>query len=294
MKRDVALVSYSSSEESESSPIPPKKRKLPALSVTLTGPVHVDDPVLHQGRIRSVPHIDGQFATHIYASVALDRSSAFFQLLCSILVSAKKAVPTLQDFWSSDSAQDRERRPELHISLSRPIYLRAHQRDDMKRAVKRITDTTAPFTASFARISELVNDERTRIFLVLEIGAGHHELTALVNSVTPALRAIRQQEYYTAPRFHASIGWALLGGRGPSHVPTNTTASIGMDSSNSATSPSETLYPKITEFPPALLPALNEEYGPRLKTAPTVKSFEIGQLCIRIGKEVSRLRLNGT
>ncbi|KAJ7175395.1 U6 snRNA phosphodiesterase Usb1 [Mycena filopes] len=293
MKRNFALVEYASSDESESDqPLnpPPKKRKLPALSSTLVAPRHVDDPALHQGRIRTVPHVDGQYATHIYASVALDRGSALFKLLCKIIASAQKMTPTLHDFWSSQKDSELE----LHISLSRPVYLRSHQREDMRRAVKRVAEKTLPFTASFAHISELVNDEATRIFLALEIGAGHHELTTLTNSLTPAIQAIRQQEFYSTPRFHASIGWALLGGSSPpqadSATYSTTPTSIEADSSNSAIVP---IHPQITEFPPALIPALNERYGPAL-TGPTVRGFEINDIGIKIGKEVSRWRLSGT
>ncbi|KAJ6466381.1 U6 snRNA phosphodiesterase Usb1 [Mycena sanguinolenta] len=294
MKRDSALVAYSSSEDSEtdSAVQPPKKRKLPVLSATLIGPEYVDIPSLHQGRTRTMPHVDGQYATHVYASVPLDRGSALFKLLCQILESAKKMTPTLHDFWSSSQ-------PELHISLSRPIYLRAHQREPIKRAIKLIAEKSLPFTASFAHISELVNDEGTRIFLVLEIGAGHHELTALTTSLTPTLRAIRQQEFYSSPRFHASIGWTLLGRRATSPQPSNTnddqvpisSTSIRSDSSNSSMTLIPNEYTKITEFPPTSLPTLNEQYGSSLATS--TKSFDISEIRIKIGKEVSCWRLNG-
>jgi U6 snRNA phosphodiesterase len=86
------------------------------------------------------------------------------------------------------------------------------------------------FKASFATFSELTNDEETRTFLTLEIGAGHNEVTfsnvkfgahfiivdlsfqlrALSEALTPTLHSFRQKEFYTDPRFHASIAWALL------------------------------------------------------------------------------------
>ncbi|KAJ6511985.1 U6 snRNA phosphodiesterase Usb1 [Mycena vitilis] len=303
MKRDVALVAYSSSEESESDtqiPPPPKKRKLPAISTTLIPPGHVDDPSLHQGRIRTIPHVDGQYATHIYASVPLARGSTFFKLLCKILASAKSTVPTLHDFWSSS-----ESKTQLHISMSRPIFLRSHQREDMKLAVKRVAEKTLPFTASFAHLSELVNDEGTRIFLALEIGAGHHELTNITTSLVPALRALRQQEYYTDPRFHASIGWALLGGRVKPPQAANAThataeqspissGSMASDPGHSSTSLVPSEHPRITEFPPALLLSLNEQYGPSLTGSSAVKGFDISEISIKIGQEVFSWRLNGT
>ncbi|KAJ6557222.1 hypothetical protein DFH09DRAFT_1037267 [Mycena vulgaris] len=265
-------------------------RKLPVLSSTLVGPVHVDDPSLHQGRIRTMPHVDGQYATHIYASVPLDRGSALFKLLRRVIDSAKTTVPTLHDFWSSPT----DCKPELHVSLSRPIFLRSHQREDIRRAVKHIAEQTPLYNspASFAQICELVNDDGSRIFLALEIGAGHHELARLTNLLTPTLRTIRQQEYYTTPRFHVSIGWALLGGRpNPSHTEPPSSGTIRSGSRSPSTTLNE--YPTITEFPPALLPALNAEYGPSL-TGPTVKSFDIEEISVKIGKEVSRWKLAGT
>jgi hypothetical protein len=88
------------------------------------------------------------------------------------------------------------------------------------------------FKASFATFSELTNDEQTRTFLTLEIGAGHNEvilpkfskmkfgvhfvivlsyqLRAFSEALTPTLHSFRQKEFYTDPRFHASIAWALL------------------------------------------------------------------------------------
>ncbi|KAJ7242870.1 U6 snRNA phosphodiesterase Usb1 [Mycena haematopus] len=286
MKRDSALVAYSSSEESESDSAarPPKKRKLPALSAILAGPEHVDIPSLHQGRQRTTPHVDGQYAAHVYVSVPLDRGSTLFKLLCQILESAKKMTPSLHDFWSS--AQ-----PELHISLSRPVYLRAHQKELMKHAVKLIAEKSLPFTASFARISEFVNDEGTRIFLALEIGAGHHELTTLTTSLTPTLRAIRQQEFYSSPRFHASIGWALLASSPQATHTNGDQVPISSTSIKSKTTFVSLIPNEYSQFPPALLPTLNEQYGSLL--ASSVKSFDINEIRIKIGKEVSRWRLNG-
>ncbi|CAK5270211.1 unnamed protein product [Mycena citricolor] len=269
MKRDsVQLVSYSSSEDSDSEKSPPtKKRKLPTLAATLAGKTHVDNPALHQGRKRSTPHIDGQYATHVYASVPLSRSSQLFDAISKITASAKARVPALNDFFSAPDG----RRPELHISVTRPIFVRAHQREELKRAVKRIADGTRPFSASLACITELVNDERTRVFLALEIGAGHHELSELTASLNPVLQAIRQEVYYSEPRFHASIGWALLD-----------------ENPQSPQAASE--YPTIRGFPSTLLADLDTEHRLSLSAA-AVKSFDIDEICVKIGQDVCRFRL---
>lgn len=43
-----------------------------------------------------------------------------------------------------------KREMELHVSLSRPIFLRAHQREDLKRAVKAVANSHAPYVPYFA------------------------------------------------------------------------------------------------------------------------------------------------
>ena len=159
MKRCSALlVNYSSSDDEldnlrgkdsrlKAGPVPKKRcaalflfprtrthlnRKLPVLPSSIAPPVPLDDPSLHQGRIRTIPHVDGQFVSHIYIALPLGREQPLFKLLRDILREAKESVPYLYEigFTSEDKPS------ELHISLSRPIFLRAHQREDLKKALK--------------------------------------------------------------------------------------------------------------------------------------------------------------
>ncbi|CAA7261450.1 unnamed protein product [Cyclocybe aegerita] len=216
-----------------------------------------------------------------------------------IIYDSKKVVPNLQDVWPNpDSTQ----RLELHISLSRPIFLRAHQREDLKRAVKRISQANKAFTLSFAVLSELVNDEKTRTFLTMEVGAGHHELRSLADSLTPALRAIRQQEYYVNPRFHASIAWALLHrSQGTPFPPSGSSDSIctrailedppapSIAPGSGATTPEG--FPAIECLPADMIKMLNERYGAQI-ASPKVGSFEVHAITVKIGKEVTSWQLN--
>ena len=148
----------SSTHEPSSSTSPPsaiqptsRPRKLPSLASSIIGPVHVDNPALHQGRIRSVPHVDGQWACHVYVPVTLKPRSALRDVLEDAIQSAKVGVQDYMGLPAQETAEmsafhtfwDAETpRPELHISLSRPIFLRAHQREDLKRAVKRVARET--------------------------------------------------------------------------------------------------------------------------------------------------------
>jgi hypothetical protein len=68
------------------------------------------------------------------------------------------------------------------------------------------------------------------------------QLRQLSESLIPTLRAIRQQEFYPEPRFHASIAWALLDRPA---------------SSSSADSSSSPEFVTIPDFPVELISEVN-------------------------------------
>jgi len=299
--------------------MPDLSRKLPPLSSSLVVSVPNDNPALHQGRIRTTPHIEGQFAAHVYVSLTLSRRSQFYKTIQDILSDAKASVPPLHDIWSAGAGL-----LELHISLSRPIFLRAHQREEFKRAVKNIAKSQKPFVChlvshlylislatsfqvSFTTLSELTNDEKTRTFLTMDIGAGFPEvgprfflkhflfncmqMRNLCKALSPALSSIRQQEYYTDPKFHASIAWALLHrarqtmamptkSPDPPSTPTDG-AAFSLNIPDEGTTSSHE-FPKISSFPQEMITALNKKYKlSSLKEG----IFPVEALTLKIGKE---------
>lgn len=171
MKRNASLVSYDSSDEdaAKDNPEPrsnlssgPKRysyaykyrllvlnsqwssRKLPKLSPSIVVSSPKSDPSQHQGRTRSSPHIEGQFAAYVYIPVPLDSNEKLKNHLSAAIHRAKGIVPELVCDWANfDSdlmcrSEKKDQGQELHISLTRPIYLRHYQREDLKRAVKQI------------------------------------------------------------------------------------------------------------------------------------------------------------
>ncbi|KAI0062217.1 hypothetical protein BV25DRAFT_660240 [Artomyces pyxidatus] len=317
MKR--VLVAYSDSSDEDSTPDkhePIKKRKLPTLSSHLTVPVPIDDPTKHQGRVRSSPHVEGQWAAYVYVPVALHTYAQrpLRDLVCDALRYAQEVVPSVQSLEARSgkteagdiNSSEVSGLQELHVSLTRPFFLRAHQREDMKRAVRAAARLHPPyvsfvdeirciFTASFATFSELTNDEKTRTFLCMEVGAGHAELRGLSDSLSPKLREFRQKQYYEDPRFHASFAWALLDASDPSSrsrtdeaVPTITDAAVPAPVSGplqpQSASPAAS-FPTIPHFPPTLVPGLNAEFAHQ--PVSKVGTFEVGELRIRIGQDVS-------
>ncbi|KAI0711660.1 hypothetical protein C8Q76DRAFT_769439 [Earliella scabrosa] len=327
MKR-APLVEYPSSDDERDEcqedtppPPPPKKRKLPSLSAHLLPDIPKDNPALHQGRRRTVPHVDGQFAAYVYVPVFLPKRSRLFKLLTRVFTAAKCDVPTLHPIGfsedvmkSSESTGDLDDESvELHLSLTRPTYLRAHQREEFKRAVQAVARSKHRFSASFATLSELTNDERTRTFLTLEVGAGHDDFKALSDALTPTLRSIHQKEFYEEPRFHVSIAWALLDGsessdstplpgisqpRNPpnaavrgtsSHLdaPLDDVANATADRGDPALGPT---FRTIPSLPPSLIPRLRDEFCREL-VLPGVGNFEAEEVHVQIGKEVRKWKL---
>ncbi|KAH8077031.1 U6 snRNA phosphodiesterase Usb1 [Cristinia sonorae] len=306
MKRSLPLVSYGSSDEENTQSdseeavtkpsLPPsKKRKLPTLSSTFVPEIPKDNPALHQGRVRTTPHVEGQYAAYVFVPLQVERKSKLAELLSKIITKAKELVPTLHRIGFDGS---NEGNMELHVSLSRPIYLRAHQRDEIKHAVRRIAKTHHPFNASFATFSELENDERTRTFVTLEIGAGHTELTTMAEALIPTLRTIRQKEFYSEPRFHASIAWALLQKASQQQQTTDaaTTTPVSLEPLESQTppgpDPASEQFPTIERLPSEVIPGLKSEFGSALVDG-AIGTFHVDTICVRIGKDVSRWKLAG-
>jgi len=242
-------------------------RKLPSLSSSLVVQTPKDDPALHQGRIRTVLHVDGQWASHVYVSIKVNKFSPIHKVLLDSLQTARQIEPALHDLFGLDDEENNSgKHLNLHISLSRPIFLRTHQRDDLKRVVKSLAEKCSGFKVSFTTFSILTNDEKTRTFLALDVGSGHHELKFLSDGLTSFIATLRQKEYYTDPRFHASIAWALIGAQTPN----------GADDS---------YFQTISQLPTSLSAALNEQYAPTL-SSPSCGAFDVQDVCLKIGKDV--------
>jgi hypothetical protein len=143
--------------------------------------------------------------------------------------------------------------------------------------VKECSRALLRFAASFATLAALTNDERSRAFLTLEVGAGHDGLRALVDGLAPVAASLRQEAYYTRPRFHASVAWALL----------------ATPSTDSAPAADAHAFETIEDLPPDLLPALVDTFGTRLASS-KVGGFEVDRVCVRIGKTISTFALGNT
>ena len=115
------------------------------------------------------------------------------------------------------------------------------------------------------------------------------QMRNLCEALSPALRSIRQQEYYANPKFHASIGWALLHqaiqkrtlpteSPGPPSTPTDP-AKIANE--RKVSSP-ELL--RVSCLPQEMIAALNGKYSVKLSSL-NDGVFLVEAVTLKIGKE---------
>ncbi|SJX62714.1 related to UPF3-Nonsense-mediated mRNA decay protein [Sporisorium reilianum f. sp. reilianum] len=103
---------------------------------------------------------------------------------------------------------------QLHISLTRPFTVRSYERDEYVKVataeVQRLKATVGSFPFTFSRIAYLANDDASRHFMVLEVGAGCDKFHRLSTALSTELRrAFRAKAYYDEARFHASTACVL-------------------------------------------------------------------------------------
>ncbi|KAG5191950.1 hypothetical protein JKP88DRAFT_347404 [Tribonema minus] len=94
----------------------------------------------------------------------------------------------------------------VHLSLSRPFALRAHQLEPFAARLRRAAAGARAFRCEVSGAYEvLVNDDRTRSFVCLKVVGGCAPILALIGRVNEALADFQQQTYYEDPKLHISV-----------------------------------------------------------------------------------------
>ncbi|RFN43563.1 snrna phosphodiesterase [Fusarium flagelliforme] len=182
----------------------------------------VDDPTLHQGRKRQVPHVVGNWPSHVYTE--WHPSTVQHGLLTTLIADIEEQVSSeikLFNFLTSDLGSPLP----LHISLSRPLSLTTGNKDDF---LDKITETfnnsgIAPFAVRPQGLAWYRSPDSDRTFLILRVASTkdgaeplNTELTSLLARSNTVAKHFDQPSLYqrdtkeqVGSAFHVSIGWTF-------------------------------------------------------------------------------------
>ncbi|KAJ3955634.1 poly(U)-specific 3'-to-5' RNA exonuclease [Colletotrichum tropicale] len=204
-------IASSASQPDGNTALPPLPEEFHDLYASTVRTSTADDPTLHQGRKRAIPHIVGHWPSHVYIESKI-----------APLLKSQKLQPLL--------TSDLNAPLPLHVSLTRPLSLTTAQKDDFLSALtSSVSHATGPFTLSPRGIGFFKSPDSDRAFLILRV-ADPRASSRDSNSTTgknPQLRAMLtkcnavalrfgQPPLYQAratelvdDAFHVSIGWTF-------------------------------------------------------------------------------------
>ncbi|PGH16373.1 hypothetical protein AJ80_05223 [Polytolypa hystricis UAMH7299] len=182
--------------ESKSSSLPPLPAEFRDLYATSSRISVQDDPGLHDGRKRVIPHVVGNWPTHIY--LEWYPTTAELALLADVV---SKSADRLQNGPKIHSLlySDLGAQLPLHISLSRPIVLVTEERHAFSALMEsEIKDwDIRPFDITVEGLDWVSNFERTRWFLVLRPNRPSNDgLNSLLRLCNRSLAAFNQPPLY--------------------------------------------------------------------------------------------------
>ncbi|XP_020263337.1 U6 snRNA phosphodiesterase, partial [Asparagus officinalis] len=202
---------------------PKKPDPLPPPPLDLLKPSNSRDLYdIEQGvRIRGFPHVEGNFALHVFIPVRIPSTAR--KLLASYVKKVASAVSGLYvvdvDFALNELCKDDQKLEqmllgrEFHISLGRTVPIQAHQINSIVAMLQQKFQSQRRYQIDFNKWDVFVNDDQTRSFISLEVtGEGLAEISRQIRVVDEIYRLHGLPEFYKNPRPHISLVWA------PGHI----------------------------------------------------------------------------
>ncbi|RVX72504.1 hypothetical protein B0A52_03694 [Exophiala mesophila] len=212
---------------------PPLPLSFHSLYATATRTSTSDDPSLHAGRTRQIPHVIGHWPTHLY--LEWHPSTTQEHVLQGLVDMAASAVNThpsrdqgaIHSFLRSNLGAPLP----LHISLSAPIVLHTDQKSPFQELIEAKVQHAqiTSFQTHTLGLKWVSNKDKTRFFFVLILSrpendqlnlllekcnavARHFGLEPLYHirqSHDPAISPSHRDSTDQTGSFHISIGWTL-------------------------------------------------------------------------------------
>ncbi|KAL1985699.1 hypothetical protein VTN96DRAFT_7447 [Rasamsonia emersonii] len=156
-----------------------------------------DDPSLHGGRKRVIPHVEGNWPTHIYLEWYPSRTE--LSVLDGILSQCKANLGDSERQIHSLLQSDLGVQLPLHISLSRPVVLVTEQKQPFSELFSHAIEESevCPFEVVPDGLDWVSNYERTRWFLVVRVKRPENDgLNRLLRISNRSLAAFGQPPLY--------------------------------------------------------------------------------------------------
>ncbi|EYU20160.1 hypothetical protein ABFS82_06G053200 [Erythranthe guttata] len=198
-------------------PLPPPPLYLlqpPSSSGSFDFPVQTD----HTNRTRNFPHVEGNYALHVYIPVTIPVTPRKdLALFLKRVASAVRELHVVDiDIPLSNYVKDEQKIEqivlgrEFHVSLGRTVPIRVHQRDSVVAMLRQRLQSHKRYWIDFNKWEVFVNDDGTRTFLSIEVTTGGlAEIRKQIQSVNEVYKLHNLPEFYKDPRPHISIAWAV-------------------------------------------------------------------------------------
>ena len=154
----------------------------------------IDDPSLHDHRIRSFPHVRGNWATYAFIKTDIDWSHLQTKL---------KTCLERQGIDAKDIK-------DPHLSVSKVVTLQYHWIQPFTQTIQdKLKSRLVPFKLSIGPgIKVLVNEDFTRTFITIEVQSNKY-LNEVVKCCDETLVEYDKDTFYDPPEFHVSLLWTL-------------------------------------------------------------------------------------
>ncbi|KAK6155958.1 hypothetical protein DH2020_010206 [Rehmannia glutinosa] len=169
-------------------------------------------------RVRSFPHVEGNYALHVYIPVTIPVTQRkeigmFVKRVASVVRELHVVdidIPLINLIKDEQKFDQVVLGREFHVSLGRTVPIRVHQRDSMVAMLRQRLQSHRRYWIDFNKWEVFVNDERTRTFLSMEVTTGGlAEMKKQIEAVNEVYRLHNLPEFYKDPRPHISIAWAV-------------------------------------------------------------------------------------
>ncbi|EKX53414.1 hypothetical protein GUITHDRAFT_48966, partial [Guillardia theta CCMP2712] len=150
------------------------------------------------GRIRSFPHVEGNYAGFVF--VSLKQVPELQTLAMQVFDNARKKLP-------SEVVLHRITLDEMHISLSRTLVVKRHQIQPLVNRLRKALHSIPSFHMKMSAVELLSNEEGTRSFVCMTVRPVEDEMLKIVKTTDEVLRSFKLQPYYEDMHFHASVAW---------------------------------------------------------------------------------------